>query len=126
MGMYSTDVNMEFGTTLRFKKEYEHGILTFPVGEEVRVASYVHKYYVKVHHKRVSDLVVIKIEDIDDLLEEVDTSCIWGYDSEFEHSHYISKCGFEFQFSDDRNSPTEYDFNFCPKCGKKIMEFKND
>ena len=58
--------------------------------------------------------------------EDDETFCKWGYDSEFEHSHYISKCGFEFQFSDDRNSPTEYDFNFCPKCGKKIMELQND
>jgi len=48
--------------------------------------------------------------------------CEWGYDSEFEHSHFIASCGFEFAFSDDRNSPTEYEFNFCPKCGKKIKE----
>ena len=71
MGQYSTDVNMEFGTTLRFKKEFEYGIFTFPIGEEVRVANYVHKYYVEIYHKQVQDLIKVKVELIDDLLEEV-------------------------------------------------------
>ncbi len=57
---------------------------------------------------------------------ELGDTCIWGYDNDFEHSHFIASCGFEFEFSDDRNSPADYEFNFCPKCGSRIKEHDNE
>jgi len=51
-----------------------------------------------------------------------DKTCEWGYVSEFEHSHYIAECGYEFEFMDDRDGLTDYDFKYCPKCGNKIKE----
>jgi hypothetical protein len=72
MGQYSTKVNMAFGTELVFKKDYRCSeFLTFEKGTKVKVANYVHKYYVEIYHPRITDLPKIKVEQIDDLLEEV-------------------------------------------------------
>jgi len=50
---------------------------------------------------------------IDDIF---DRTCKWTRDIEFAES----ECGFSFAFSDDRSIITDYDFNYCPKCGGKI------
>jgi len=100
MAKYSTDVNMEFGTTLRFKKDWVmNPIITFEKGETVRVANYVHKYYVELYHKQLSDLPKMKVELIDDYLEEVIetekscTDCKWcklGGEDENDECHNTS------------------------------------
>ncbi len=74
-------------------------------------------------------------EDEDAIFERVNTHqlanekfnedvnfCEWKSDDD-EYSNFISECGLSFGFSDDRERITDYDFNFCPKCGKKIKEY---
>lgn len=69
----------------------------------------------------------IKIQPLWEIISDhINKTCKWGYDCEIEHTHYVSECSFNFQFSDERNSHTEYNFNFCPKCGGKIEEMNNE
>jgi len=99
MAKYGTDVNMEFGTTLRFKKDWVlNPIVTFEKGETVRVANYVHKYYVELHHRQLSDLPKMRVELIDDYLEEVPSISLELLKSEdgngFNIYHNDSKAGY--------------------------------
>lgn len=45
--------------------------------------------------------------------------CLWGLQEEYSRS-CISACGFEFTFTDERDSITDNDFLYCPKCGCEI------
>jgi len=95
MGRYGTSVNMDFGTTLVFKKDYRvNEFLSFEKGDKVRVANYVHKYYVELWHKQVSDLVKMKVEHIDEYLEEEQPTPferLNGFADEYpeEFSHFV-------------------------------------
>ena len=71
---------------------------------------------------RISDYKTKIKPQMDIINDYFDKECEWTPDDEFEHSYYISSCGFNFEFSDDRNCPNEHDFTFCPKCGGKIKE----
>ena len=52
----------------------------------------------------------------------IDRTCEWW----FSDDYWVSECGFDFQFTDDRESVTEFGFNFCPKCGSKILNKKEE
>ncbi len=54
-------------------------------------------------------------------VEFADT-CIWEHESEEHVNLFASSCGYEFEFIDERDNLSDYDFNFCPKCGAKIKE----
>lgn len=36
------------------------------------------------------------------------------------HDFYEAECGFTFMFTDERESLTDFSFNYCPKCGNRV------
>lgn len=48
-----------------------------------------------------------------------DNETIWTED-EYEYTWTCSGCGGCWVFEDQ---PTDNDFNYCPKCGRRIVEF---
>jgi len=70
--MSSKNINTKFGTKVRFKKDYQIGECVEATPEDVfQIANYWHKRYIQLHHKQLAELVKIKYEEIDELLEEV-------------------------------------------------------
>ena len=66
-------IKTEFGSKVRFKKEYEYtDLMTFESSDVFQVAHYKHKLCVQLHHPRMPELVRIEYRDIDELLEDVD------------------------------------------------------
>jgi len=64
-------------------------------------------------------------ESILNLLRELanaqkDGTCNWEYE-EHEHYFWIGECGITWYF--EEGTPSENEVNFCPKCGKKLVEF---
>ena len=54
-------------------------------------------------------------------------TCEWVEDeADYEKRYYFSKCGFDFIFIDERDNLTDFGFKFCPKCGAKIIEAKDN
>lgn len=67
---------------------------------------------------RISDYKTKIKPQMDIINQFLDRTCEWKNNEDY----YESKCGFTFQFSDDRDSLTDFDFKFCPKCGGKIED----
>lgn len=73
---------MNFGQKLRLKKSWEYNeFLTFESGEIFQVAQYERKYGMKLHHNRISDLLVFhfdwanrdnRIEEYFEVIQEFD------------------------------------------------------
>lgn len=73
---------MNFGTELKLKKEWRYNsFLTFGKGEIFKVALYEHKYGMKLHHPKISDLLDfefnwmnrdVKIEEYFEVVETFD------------------------------------------------------
>ena len=68
----------------------------------------------------ISKYKTIVKPNMDIVFSFLDKNCVWKNKDDF----YESECGFTFQFSDDRDCVTDYNFLFCPKCGGKIHEFE--
>lgn len=73
---------MKFGTKLKLKKDWEYNkYFTFEKDEILQVAIYEHKYGIKLHHPRITDLIDFqfnytnrdkKIEEYFEIVEEFD------------------------------------------------------
>lgn len=48
---------MKFGTKLKLKKDWRYGTLSFEKGSILLVAFYEHKYGLKLHYPRVSEII---------------------------------------------------------------------
>lgn len=46
--------------------------------------------------------------------------CLW----EEEDDYYMTTCGLCFTFNDGKAG--DNDFNFCPKCGEKLVDITGD
>ncbi len=73
---------MQFGTKLKLKKDWQYNqYFLFEKGDEFQVAQYHHKYGMKLHHQRISDLLDFefnwmtrdsKIEEYFEVVEQFD------------------------------------------------------
>ena len=50
-----------------------------------------------------------------------DNTCRWILSDDFDCVIWSSDCGLDWQFSNPE-TPIENEMNYCPKCGKKLVE----
>ena len=46
--------------------------------------------------------------------------CTWRLE-DYDHGHWESECGLNWYMSND-DTPIENSMNYCPKCGKELVE----
>lgn len=75
-------------------------------------------------------------EDIDEVVRELEgmgtkantKTCLWEPDNDgsriYEDVVWISECNYEFMLNE--GTPKENGFYYCPKCGKELIEIKED
>lgn len=129
---------MQFGTKLKLKKDWQYNqYFLFKKGDEFQIAQYQHKYGMKLHHRRIADLLDFEfnwmtrdtkieeyfevVEQFDDKLAELEKVildyylakgyqvgvCGWGFSVQI-NSDYKDK-NIEVFFSDKQNNEKEFD-----------------
>jgi peptide subunit release factor 1 (eRF1) len=53
---------------------------------------------------------------------EIEKKCIWIYN--YNYNYYETMCGHAFEFTD--GDPDKNHFQYCPYCGNKIEEIKEN
>ncbi|WP_151950322.1 hypothetical protein [Aliarcobacter butzleri] len=94
---------MKFGTKLKLKKDWEYNkYFTFEKDEILQVAIYEHKYGIKLHHPRITDLNECSYSKVFEVKRARTTKEM--YDKAFEY------------FGIDKREDTVDDDLHCPKC----------
>jgi hypothetical protein len=52
-------------------------------------------------------------------LDQVELSCTWTFDNDFDHPFWGGECGAEWCFED--GGPAENEVKFCPFCGRRVV-----
>jgi len=73
---------------------------------------------------RIDEADMYRLEQIVDKLDaelrRIAAPCIWTH-SEYDDEHWETSCGQEFMIID--GTPKDNGYNFCPSCGKPLVEF---
>jgi hypothetical protein len=55
----------------------------------------------------------------------VEPTCTWTYDDSYENKHWECECGQAWWIMDDEGGGlAANEMNFCPKCGRRIVEVR--